>query len=1287
MKNRKLIASGLCLFIFIISFSSLINVGYAADPNIEIISESDLSTRWDFINETAGYNYLYNETFDAGSDNWSLYGVSERYFIGAPPTYLFMNYSGIVEYTEETIVIEPDGDISDEWDIPVAPAVHADDLDDGVIYPSTVGFDGNRVISSTVSQTDIYSFDNINLSAYDSGKVIQIIYPIYHKTIYAGPNQLEVSGNLPGTTNPIYTWFSSYIFVWKYAGGWSDLNLTDADINTLEITTKHLRDFTFTIEASQIIVNFEGNASTWYISKNYQGNNFIYMQTNETETLTYRSPNDLNLTLYEGDKIEVKFNTSSTNRIDLNLRNNSIQQESYILSSQGNGDFSTRTKTFTISSNISVDQIEFTGIFDDTKNLIVDSIIIKRGYAETYNYYVEPYGRKQLDIGYPHNYTVEIYERNELMETKYIITSSTLQTLIYERIDFEIVYLTYYDSNNEYLDFNLFVTYINYTLDNFTYTNERLSSHILYVDDNTLIEFKIYDSFDILIKDYNSYEETFIDITLNVYSLKIKNEASEYADYILKNNNSGIEKSGNIFPTEIIEFSIATGNYILNYTNYEDNYPRSLEFEFTTHKIITINTTYHQIYFGLFTYDGLGLNRDWVRFYINNVRKDFGRNIIQSETAELIVLDYFNNTLANETIDASAYSEYNIYIQVYSMYLLNQFTYDDLIMNITQVGSGYNMTQLIPATSALLYRFIPNVNYTINATYVNGTVYNIRTINLTENNQIESFGTPTRPSEYPKDVYFGIYTTTGLGLDHDLLRFYIDGNRTDFGFNRITDEIITIVVKDFFNTTLIDQIINTSGIYEYDILITLYSLKVKNEARVSANYTLKLGGLETTGFILPEEIIQYQLASNNYVFDYTNNEDSSSDTININLNQDMVYILNTTYYTTYFSLYNQSGLRLDDSLFSLFLNNTRKDFGFVELQSLDVLIVVQDYLNFTVFNSVITLSGSTEYNIIITVYELQIRHLAQVNSNFTMFETTTFNYIDFSMSPDSLNKYILSDSTYNITWVNGENSVSTTYNITLDENFILTLNTTYYDVYIGLYNFYGVVNREEVKFYINNTRADFGFNTIKSDYADLLVMDYFNSTLFHQIVYLQGLSEYSIFIRAYTLIVNNLYNNQSITIRITRGSITIERLIEAQGWTEFKLFANITYEIISYVNGTNNETNEVELIEDEIKEVELDEEYKIVSFGFYEIEVPVIPDPLDTSTRNTITTIILISVIGSVGIVLYLQTRGATDRSVRATTHGEYNAYGSINWGRIGLVVLGGTFIVILSLVFFAIII
>lgn len=229
------------------------------------------------------------------------------------------------------------------------------------------------------------------------------------------------------------------------------------------------------------------------------------------------------------------------------------------------------------------------------------------------------------------------------------------------------------------------------------------------------------------------------------------------------------------------------------------------------------------------------------------------------------------------------------------------------------------------------------------------------------------------------------------------------------------------------------------------------------------------------------------------------------------------------------------------------------------------------------------------------------------------------------MTPDSIKSIVIGSADYTLGWINGETELTTLISITLTEDRVVMLNTTYYDVYIALYNFYGVVNSEEVKFYINNIRADFGFNTIKSEYVTLTVLDYFNSTLFNRVVRLEGLTEYSIFIRAYTLIVNNLYNEKTITIRITRGTITIERLIESQGWTEFKLFANTTYEIVSYINGTK----------DEEKDVDLDEEYKIVDFGFYETVVPIEPEPTFGELSEQWYIIIIFVAIGLFGFIFW----------------------------------------------------
>ncbi|MFX1377275.1 MAG: OmpL47-type beta-barrel domain-containing protein [Promethearchaeota archaeon] len=141
-----------------------------------------------------------------------------------------------------------------------------------------------------------------------------------------------------------------------------------------------------------------------YLSKQYQGDGILYCQTNETEILTLRSPNSYNFNLKEGDAIEITFNTTSSNEIEFNLRNIGMEQESYIISEMGNIDFSTRTVEFIIDENMTIDQFEFKGVFDDTKNLIVDDIKIyspsfhiispeNKTYAEPISgYYPATYG-------------------------------------------------------------------------------------------------------------------------------------------------------------------------------------------------------------------------------------------------------------------------------------------------------------------------------------------------------------------------------------------------------------------------------------------------------------------------------------------------------------------------------------------------------------------------------------------------------------------------------------------------------------------------------------------------------------------------------------------------------------------------------------------------------------------------------------------------------------------------------------------------------------------------------
>jgi len=306
----------------------------------------------------------------------------------------------------------------------------------------------------------------------------------------------------------------------------------------------------------------------------------------------------------------------------------------------------------------------------------------------------------------------------------------------------------------------------------------------------------------------------------------------------------------------------------------------------------------------------------------------------------------------------------------------------------------------------------------------------------------------------------------------------------------------------------------------------------------------------------------------------------------------------------YISLFNYDYTRLDDTLFSLYINGSRKDFGFFHIDEISYNITVYDFLNVSVFNQIVVLRGLYEYNIIITVFELQIRHLGVLNSNISIRETTLGTTLTFIMSPDSIHSFNLGSSTYNISWVNGENSVNTSYLINFNSDYVLTLNTTYYDVYFSIFNFDGLgLDKDLVRFYINSERKDFGFNTLKYDTVNLKVLDYFNATLFDENIYTKAYTEYNIYVEVWNLILNNNYTH-SIKIKLTRDNIAdieIEQTIPAQFGVSFRFLPNTEYTLTYYyTNGT--EIDEIEF--------ELESNNQIISFGWYSTEVPIDPTPI-----------------------------------------------------------------------------
>ncbi|MCP6718933.1 MAG: hypothetical protein KJI71_01695 [Patescibacteria group bacterium] len=793
------------------------------EPNVELISESEYYTEWEILGSDFTENDLYEQDFGVSSDNWLLHDVSNTNFTiltsERDNPYLVENSSfemmsftyesqftisggadsirGISFYNGYWYVSSHDSGGTNDLIIKYNPdwsytgtswnINSEDDYPEGIYfydgYWYLAGNIGNKAYKynpdwsytgtsydlknsgggAIAHPTDLFYYDGYWYVADKSGLVYKYdssfnyvadydvmsdtsLTSIYGLDVVNG--EFYVSGARSGTQ-----------YAYKFDTSWNKIDTYPLEYILSVYTLFFYDGYWYASNPSYLVYRCDNIFDN---SKVSNGDGYTYIQTNETETLKVRSKNNLNLTLLSGDKIEIQFNTSSSNKIDINVLNSGVEQGSYQISKQGNLNFDTYTKTISIDSDMTVDQLEFEGIFDDTKNLFIENIRIFRyiSSGEIIEENVDPDGIKQIFLEYPNDFTCNVYEQNLLVYSVNFTSSNETITLIYEVPKVKECYISLYDVNNEYLDFNLFTTYVNYTYDGLNILNDRLSNKILSVDDDTLITFNIYDSFDVLVKNYETYEETFIDITLNIFSLKIKNEAIELVNFTLTNNNSNIEKSGNIFPGEIIEYQISSGVYIFNYTNQEDNSLQSININLVSHQILIINSTYFNVYFSLFNFDGLGLDPNLFRFYINGLRKDLGFNTITQDTNNLNVLDYFNATLFNQDLNLRSYTEYSINVEVYTLVINNNYTHS---IRLEIERNDIEISQIVPAQSSLSYRFLPNVEYILRTYYTNGTLIEEKEIELDKNNKVVSFGfseetVPTDPNPFFLDfVNFSIF--------------------------------------------------------------------------------------------------------------------------------------------------------------------------------------------------------------------------------------------------------------------------------------------------------------------------------------------------------------------------------------------------------------------------------------------------------------------------------------------------------------------------------------------------
>lgn len=314
-----------------------------------------------------------------------------------------------------------------------------------------------------------------------------------------------------------------------------------------------------------------------HISKNYFGDGYMYMQTNETELISLKSKDyGAHKTLSSGDYFEIDFQTSSDSEISLILFKDAGVNKTLVLSGSGNTNFNRHTVQIPVSETVEFDQLRISSTFEDTDNVKVYDIKTYK-YTRTgdfADFYVSPINQRDVYLT-PETYNLRIfdpYDGDKKVDIN-ITIGSTDYYYIYEPIEAIECRITLFTvGKTEYLHFEDYHVTINRSL-NGEYNQFELVDTLFYADVGTTIYINVTDRFDnpVTIDDPNPISSSYIDLELEVYRLQIKN---------LMEQKTTVDINGSytypLLSDESLYFMLSEAYYEIGYYNPNNIYTQFL---------------------------------------------------------------------------------------------------------------------------------------------------------------------------------------------------------------------------------------------------------------------------------------------------------------------------------------------------------------------------------------------------------------------------------------------------------------------------------------------------------------------------------------------------------------------------------------------------------------------------------------------------------------------------------------------------------------------------------------
>ena len=166
--------------------------------------------------------------------------------------------------------------------------------------------------------------------------------------------------------------------IYKYSNNWTytgeSISVFDIDYWTSDI---HISDGVLWYQGAYADSIYKFNYEDLYqIPKRNVKDDCIFVQTDISEVIALLSPSYKDLALKENSRVEVKFNTTSRNRINLRFLDDMNIMENIEISPPENSIFITQIVEKTISEELTFDQLQIDGNFNPSDNLIIDFIKI-----------------------------------------------------------------------------------------------------------------------------------------------------------------------------------------------------------------------------------------------------------------------------------------------------------------------------------------------------------------------------------------------------------------------------------------------------------------------------------------------------------------------------------------------------------------------------------------------------------------------------------------------------------------------------------------------------------------------------------------------------------------------------------------------------------------------------------------------------------------------------------------------------------------------------------------------